>query len=102
MFYANDCIISCVSTHGNKWFQDWKRVELCISFESMYSIVLKYRDSITYNDQIQNQITCKLSQIQKIVNQKSFLEFHLAYKNVRLKFLPPILLTTAKSVNIFQ
>ena len=29
----------------------------------------------------------KLSQIQKIVSYKRFLEFYLVYKNVRLKFL---------------
>ena len=58
---------------------------------SAYSRVLKYRNLIAQNDKVQNQISRKLSRIQKFASYKSFLEFHLVYKSVCLKFRRHIL-----------
>ena len=55
-----------------------------------YGSVPKYRNSITQNDKIQNQITRQESQTKNNCQlDKSFLEFHLVFKNVRLKFYDP-------------
>ena len=53
----------------------------------IYSSVLKCRNLAAQNGKVQNQASCKLSQIQKFASYKSFLEFYLVYKNVCLKFL---------------
>ena len=66
----------------------WKYVIAC---RWIYSSFLKYRNSVAQNDKVQNQIPRQLSLILKIVSWKSFLEIYLVYKNLRLKFLKPIL-----------
>ena len=64
--------------------------EVTFSSNAEYSSVLKYRNLITQN-KIQNQLSRKLSRIRKFAIYKNFSKFHLAYKNVCLKFLRPIL-----------
>ena len=45
---------------------------------------------MTHDGKIKNQVPRKLSQIQKSVSYKRFLEFYLVFENVCLKFLRPM------------
>ena len=61
-----------------------------------YSSVLKDHKLIAQIRETGKEISRKLLRIQKFVSHKSFSELYLVYKNVRLKFLRPILENVGK------